>query len=482
MKNTITIFVSGSKRLKDHRLRLKALVNNMNGENRLNGSPVVLNMFSYVNLGDNQAEYDAFIKDKADIVLFLIEDRLGDKTRDELLLASKTFKETGTPKILVFMKEFKERTPEIDEIERFVSDNAPEYYVDYSNLEDLEYKVRERLNHEVEALMDKGNASSKKKIRKLRLQAAIASIVCAAALLFSILGLSADRSEVTLLFIGGGSAVRCLEEKCPTVGNLYNYPHSICIAVPTSTSWPIVSSEVMQHHAVKGEKQAKRFFPVSLSAMEADEASFLKMNSQSQFISKGSVLSYYLGEDYLAVYVKNSYRNSIIDGKESISTRELADFLQSLSEENVMIFTTEEGSGTLTYYQSSLAPYDITLTKASLGEHVDKFSDLTPRSKIRRDESPYIMLGSRFYVAQEVYEDGDCRPIRILDEEGNPITKSIYLYFAGYYEDGGTSYWIPNEMVSLLKKVDSRFENVIKNNRIPRMNERVIVSLNDYLN
>ena len=35
MKSTITIFVSGSKSLKEHRLRLKALVNNINGENRL---------------------------------------------------------------------------------------------------------------------------------------------------------------------------------------------------------------------------------------------------------------------------------------------------------------------------------------------------------------------------------------------------------------------------------------------------------------
>lgn len=37
MKSTISIFVSGSKKLKEHRLRLKALVNNLNGEFRMKG-------------------------------------------------------------------------------------------------------------------------------------------------------------------------------------------------------------------------------------------------------------------------------------------------------------------------------------------------------------------------------------------------------------------------------------------------------------
>ena len=81
MKSTITIFVSGSKSLKEHRLRLKALVNNINGENRLKDYPVSLSMFSYTNLGDNQAEYDDFIEHKSDIAIFLLEGRMGEKTK-----------------------------------------------------------------------------------------------------------------------------------------------------------------------------------------------------------------------------------------------------------------------------------------------------------------------------------------------------------------------------------------------------------------
>lgn len=481
MKKDITIFVSGSKKLKEHRVRLKALVNNLNGENRMKGIPVTLNMFSYVNLGDNQTNYDDFIKNKSDIVIFLVEDRIGEKTREEFLLATHEQKKTGKPKSLVFIKEAQVKAPETEEVERLVNENSDSYYIDYSNLEDLEYKVRDRLMQEVDSLMAKSSSSPRKKIRTLKLWAWVSTLALMLLSFVVLWNVLTRDDDVTLLFIGGGSAVRCLEESCQEIGNVYDYDNSICIAVPTSSSWPIVTSEVMQHHAAKGNKGPKPFYPVCMSAMKADESDFLKMSNRTQFLEKGSVLSYYLGDDDLTMYVKKTFRHELIDGKDSIGVEALAAFLKSVSEQNVMIFTTEVGSGTLTNYQRILTPYDITVSKEALGELVDKFTDLTPKSKIRRDETPYIMLGSHYYVAREVYDEGDCRPIIILDENGKPVTKTNYLYFAGYNEDGGSSFWIPDEMVDLLKKLDPRFGDIVKNNRIPRNNETVIVSLNSYL-
>ena len=460
-------------------MRLKALVNNLNGENRMKGIPITLNMFSYVNLGDNQTDYDDFIKNKSDIVIFIIEDRIGDKTREEFLLATQEHKKTGKPKNLVFIKESQSKAPEIEEVERLVNENSDSYYIDYSNLEDLEYKVKERLMQEVDSLMAKSNSSPHKKIRTLKLWAWLSTLAFAALAFIMLWNVFTRDDDVTLLFIGGGSAVRCLEETCQEVGNVYDYDNSICIAVPTSSSWPIITSEVMQHHAAKGGP--KPFYPVCMSAMEANESDFLKMSNRSQFLEKGSVLSYYLGDDDLTMYVKKTYKHELIDGKDSIGVETLAAFLKSISEQNVMIFTTEVGSGTLTNYQRILTPYDIIVSKEVLGEHVDKFTDLTPKSKIRRDETPYIMLGSHYYVAREVYDEGDCRPIIVLDEDGKTVTKTNYLYFAGYNDDDGSTFWIPDAMVDLLNKIDPRFGNIVKNNRIPRNNETVIVSLNSYL-
>ena len=476
MKTTISIFVSGSKKLKEHRLRLKALVNNLNGENRMKGCPVFLNMFSYVNLGDNQSDYDDFIKNKSDIVIFIVENRMGEKTREEFLLASEACKKKGCPKILVFLKEFTEKTPELEEVEQFINQNTDSYYVEYSNLEDLEYKAKERLTQEVNERVASSQAVPKKRMLALKIWAVISTL----ALVALFFGLRGKQDSVTLLFIGGGSAVNCLEEY-EGIGNIYQYDNSICIPVPTKTSWPIITSEVIHQHGKENSRNTKLFYPICLSAMKAEDANFLNMSNKNQFVNKGSVLALHIGEDYLAVYVKKSYKNPLIDGKDTINTHELAEFLREVSAQHVRIFTTEVGSGTLTYYQKYLEPYDITISKDVLGELVDKFTDLTPKSKIRGDETPYIMLGSRYYVAKEVYEEGDCRAICVKDEEGNIITKSIYLYFAGYNTDGGAAFWIPDEMVEFLYRVNPQFKDIIKNNKITRENEQVIVPLNDFL-
>ena len=473
MKTNYTIFVSGSKRLKEHRMRLKALVNNMNGESRLKGSSLSFNMFSYVNLGDNQSEYNDFIQNKSDIVLFILEDKIGDKTLEEFLLAAHSNKEQGKPKIFVFLREYKEKTEEIERIEQLVSKNANAYIIVYSDLDDLEDKVKEQLVY-----IEKSFVSPKKSSLALKLWAWISTFAFLCLLGLGIKQCYSVSNGVTLLFIGGGSAVNCLEEMHPNIGNIYDYPNSLCLAVPTSTSWPIISSEILRHSDTK-KAQA---YPISLSAMAAEESNFLNMSSKSLFLSKGAILSYYLGEDYLVAYVKKNVSHSLINKKNSINVEELSLFLQEIAKQDFMIFTTEVGSGTLTSYQRVLAPYDITISKSALGDQVDKFTDLTPKSKIIRDETPYIMLGSRYYVAKDVYKEGDCRGLKVLDMAGNAITKSIVLYFAGYITDDGTSYCIPDEMVEFLIKVDNRFKDVIKNNQLPRRNEKVIVSLNDLLN
>lgn len=53
-KATISIFVSGTKRLKEQRMSLKVLANDMNGEYRKNGVDIILNMYSYLNFGTDE--------------------------------------------------------------------------------------------------------------------------------------------------------------------------------------------------------------------------------------------------------------------------------------------------------------------------------------------------------------------------------------------------------------------------------------------
>ena len=480
MKSSITIFVSGSKSLKVQRTRLKALANNINAENRLKGKKISLNMFSYQNLGDNQSEYDDFIKNQSDVIFFLIEDHIGDKTRDELILASQSFKKTGTPRMYIFLKEFNERTPEIEEAERLINEYCDTYYIEYSNLDDLETKVKERLLQEIDKIEMSSGVSPKMKIKKLRV-GLIVSLVTVL-LLMSVMAWQflSKKDDVTLLFIGGGSALNCLLEK-DGVRNGDLYEQSITLPIPTKASWPIVSNEYVYQHAVRNDSKKKLYYPISLSAMEAYEEDFLKMASKEQFVNKCSILGLHLGDDALTVYIKKTYSHRLIDGKDKLSTQELASFIQEIANKDFMIYTTDEGSGTYTYYKKYLEPYGVDLSKKYLGKHQERFTDMTPKSKIRKDETPYIMLGSRYYVAKEVYDEGDCRPLSIVDEDGNAISKPIYLYFAGYNTDGGEAFWIPKEMKELLIQINPKFNDVIKDNKLPRDNETVIVVLNQYL-
>lgn len=475
-KKTITVFVSGSKGLVEHRVRLKALVNNLNGEFHMKGYPVNFAMYSFMNLGDNQQEYNDFIQNKTDVIVFVLEDKMGAKTKEEFLLAAKEYKKKGSPKMYVFLHDYAEETPAIQEIQQLVNDNCDSYYIDFTNLQELELKVGDRLKNEADKVMEKMNATPVKRMRLFRVWAFITTVfflLCGGILLKDLLF-----PDNTLLFAGGGSIVTYIQQHYPEVGDINEYPNSVCVAIPSTLSWAYVTSDVLHHHGKRSNRVKNPFFPVSLSAQEADEDGFLELCPPQQFIKEGSALAYHMGDDFLTLFVKRSYSHALLDNKDTLSVEGLA---QLINKTDLRMFCTREGSGTLNTYRSALAPYGVEISQETLGDRVEWFSNKSNNSKIRHNETPYMILGSQNYVPEDVYREGDCRGLIIVDEKGKPIGKSMYLYIAGYNWDDGENFWIPTEACTLLKKMDPRFKDVIHNNRIPRRYEKVIVSLNEYL-
>lgn len=462
---------------------LKALANDMNGEFRKKGIDLNINMYSYMNLGDDQKEYDDFIEHKSDIVFFIIEDKLGEKTRNEFMVATEAFKKTGSPKIYVFLKEFQERTPEIEEIEKLVNNNYNSYYVEYSNLEDMAAKVRSRLEQDVDEKMNKLNATPEKKIRKYKIWAILSTLMLLAGLIGAGYHYLFEKvNDVVLLIAGGGSALSCVNHQCEGIDDISQYDNAICISMPSSMAWTLISTEVLHHHAIKNDKVKMPFFPVCLSAKEATEHDFLKLTDREQFLKKGSVISVHVGDDRLMVYVKTTLDHELVNNRDSITANELCVLINSSLSKGYNIFSTQEGSGTLMTYRELLSPLGIQITTEAMGEYLRWFSQTTPSNKIRRDETPYLILGSEFYVNDEVYQEGDCRGLLVVDEKHEAIKKPIYLYFAAYYHgEEGNNFWIPTEMVEFLKRIDPRYGEVIKGNLIPRRNEMIIVPLNEEL-
>ena len=162
--NVISIFIAGAKSLKEQRLGLKALTNDLNSKYDRMKWQVSLHTNSYENFGDRQDDYDDFITNQADLVIFVLEERIGRKTEEEYLLATDACKKNGHPEIITFVHAFDERTPEIDHMEQLLNSATDTYYVDYTNTEDLLSKAKDRINGFVEKRI-----SQKKTVRSRKL-------------------------------------------------------------------------------------------------------------------------------------------------------------------------------------------------------------------------------------------------------------------------------------------------------------------------
>ena len=147
----ISIFVAGAKDLELQRLKLKALVNDMNADYLKNNQMIHINVHSYENFeNNNQNAYNHFIVNEADLAIFVLDGRIGEKTELEYLLAAENFRNSGIPKVLVFVKKYDELTPDIAYINGLLKSNSDDYYTTYENDHDLMSLAR----RSIEALVD----------------------------------------------------------------------------------------------------------------------------------------------------------------------------------------------------------------------------------------------------------------------------------------------------------------------------------------
>lgn len=93
----------------------------------------------------NQGDYNEYIKDKADIVFFVIDHGVGDKTVLEYELAVSAFKEKGRPEIVVFCNKNSSDETDVKKLKEKVSD-LKQYWVDYKDNYVLEYLFKDYVN------------------------------------------------------------------------------------------------------------------------------------------------------------------------------------------------------------------------------------------------------------------------------------------------------------------------------------------------
>ncbi len=182
------IFIAGAKDLREVRLNMKALVNDLNTKYSKEGLPVTVNMVSYENFGDQQKDYNFFIEKKANMVIFILDGRIGKKTEEEYRLANKVWKEQHRPKITTFLHSFSQRTEDIEHIEEVVNEVSDKYYVEYKNSDDLLLKASDRIDEDVRYHIQSGkNKRIYKNIKVWGIALLITLLVALSAYLYSIL-------------------------------------------------------------------------------------------------------------------------------------------------------------------------------------------------------------------------------------------------------------------------------------------------------
>lgn len=470
----IKVFVAGAKELSLQRQRITALINDLNVVNSRRSRGVRFTLSSYENFGDNQDEYNAFIQNDADIVLFLIEDRLGTKTQEELLLASRCYSTAKRPEILVFLKNFTEETKEVARIQGIITGAVHNYYSVYDSLDSLAIQVRLRLDEYVDEkypIRENGTFLARLQHSPKYLYQCLSAILLLLILCMSYVIWNPER---TLLFVGGGSAANFMKlYKSIDVRSYYN---SIYADMPTGNAWFVLEEEVML------SLDHMHFVPLCLSASKAKDDDFLSsFRNAEAFIKYGNVISYKLGDDTLKLYMSEQFYGILLNSQrirsgKVITTVELSSILEHASELNLNIFTTTHNSGTRKTYNEKLEPHGCFLDSIE----TEDFREKTDISRIERKNSHYIVMGSGAYTADALRLKTDLKAIPLVDTLGVPVTKEVFLYFLGYKKDTDDQFLrIPKETEKFLIKVGLPVKEKIHNGQVYRNSSGVIIPFED---
>ena len=183
------IFLAGATILKEERTIVRSAVSKWNAKERLNGNPMNSRyvVFSYedfsgvIDSNTGNRDYNDFIKNEADLAVFILAERVGKKTREEFDIAYSELKASKRhPLILALFLEGSQDSG-ILEIKQIL-ENDDKYYRPYTQVDDLDRIMQDELSNIVQKheekespiiRSDKNKANGEKRIRSLVLVSTI---------------------------------------------------------------------------------------------------------------------------------------------------------------------------------------------------------------------------------------------------------------------------------------------------------------------
>ncbi|MDD6393394.1 MAG: hypothetical protein PUG21_03840 [Prevotella sp.] len=450
----ISIFVAGAKNLKTQRLLLKALANDLNDEYARKGYDTQVVMKSYENFGDRQEDYNEYIENEADLVLFVIEERIGYHTENEFKLAAKKQNKSGKPKVKVFLKSFEERTEDINHVENLMNSLLGSFYIEYKNNEELVLKAKERIRTYVrfKTRQERRNIAARIKNNRKPIMASLASVALASVVIFLVcLGYFRVHYPNQLIqFAGGGSVYNFLKEN---IGfDINDDPRFIYSNMPSGVSWALLREDMWTKNrdSYDNLNNSNRLFTISLSASKMRDSILTKFYLDNKY--KGTLCELFLGKDSMVVWIPNRPEKfPFLNKGKTITVSELKGLL---ADKSLTCFVTSYDSGTRNTYGDILGNRDFLPKK-----YKNIYNETDEEKDFKIFNNNYFILGSKYYKPSWCKNDPSITSLTVVDDKdrSKAYCKNMFIYFNLYkikVKEGSTTtiYTIPKVVRKFLAK------------------------------
>ena len=268
-----------------------------------------------------------------------------------------------------------------------------------------------------------------------------------------------QKNRPLIIFAGGGSAANFIKAQTKDKIDVNDYPNSIYLNLPSESAWTLLAEEVNRMGS------GNPFISICVSADSIDLA-FIKSQKARNLFDNGRVISYYLGEDTLKVYVSKDFPTisgiNLINMK-TITTQELATIIDSIKSNpnKARIFTTSKGSGTLRAYQRNTPKAKIDLNIMLDSNQCHQYIQSSPSTYIESLDNepklPYIILGSCFYKA-DCIEESQSQSLFVKDGD-HIVTKPMYVYFVAHTKGDKKNCFVYKPIIDFLKILNKQVVN-----------------------
>lgn len=490
---TINLFVAcspTSEFLNEKKEKLMELCRELNVEFADKGFSFIVSPVSYEDPERRKLVFDKYIESRADIVIFLVDNKRDDVLVNELKLAVERNNTFNKPEVLVFASNIIEENQAFNQEIKQICAEGGWLYEPLKNTEDLKDNVKEKIYRYVR---------SYKSIRELRIMSKwryygwrILVILLVLSFFIGHYFYSSWKTAESkkLLIFGGGSARSFIEKEClkstndtTTVELVRLKPKSWWYApMPSGDAYRMITEEIIN---IEGDYKSRPYYSIVLSAERAyGDTLFKRGVDVTYFRKKGYVIGIHIGNDYLVAYGSqhafDGYNKNTNSIKEDLLDTIINDQALKLMNGNpsaTKIYTTNKNSGTLNTYldttnrnkHNGLNKYLETCEKKGLKLI---FSSTDPLENTK-DGNEWIALGSKYYYPKNEHMDS----LIVFKKDNERIEKPIYVYFL-LYMDTDSIYKLPNATKEFLNAIhvnDSVIDTIERINEFNLFNSNTIL-------